>query len=316
LSTYAAAALERECADLARTTAGRNNRLNRAAFAIGQFVGVGEIGRGDAERNLFAAAAACGYVAKDGAAAARSAIKSGLDCGARKPRKVRRDTRRATPCPPAQDDEPPPTEDNEIKRERAKAQWFWLQRQPIAGTIAQTYLREARGYRGVIPPTLGFLPARGDHPPALIAAFGIAPEPKPGELAIAADAVMAVQLITLLPDGSGKADCDTQKITIGKGALGSPIIVAPPNDLLGIAITEGLEDALSIHEATGLGAWASGGAARLPALAGAVPDYINCITVFGDDDDAGRRYASDLVARLRERGFEAIPKILRAELSS
>ena len=48
-------------------------------------------------------------------------------------------------------------------------------------------------------------------------------------------------------------------------------MLAPMNDLLGLAITEGVEDALSIHAATGLGAWAAGAASRLPALADAVP---------------------------------------------
>ena len=69
-----------------------------------------------------------------------------------------------------------------------------------------------------IQPTLGFLPARGDHPPALIAAFGIATEPEPGVLAIADDAVTAVQLVKLKLDGSGKADIEPNKIIIGKGS--------------------------------------------------------------------------------------------------
>ena len=83
-------------------------------------------------------------------------------------------------------------------------------------------------------------------------------------------------------------------------------MVAPPNDLLGLAISEGVEDALSVHEATGLGAWASGGATRMPALANSVPGYVECITTIGDDDDTGRRHAAELVARLRARGLEAI----------
>jgi len=37
----------------------------------------------------------------------------------------------------------------------AKALWLWRQRKPIAGSIAGKYLR-ARGYRGVLPTTLGY----------------------------------------------------------------------------------------------------------------------------------------------------------------
>ena len=36
---------------------------------------------------------------------------------------------------------------------------------------------------------------------------------------------------------------------------------------MGLGIAEGFEDALSIHQATGLGAWASGGASFMPKLA-------------------------------------------------
>ncbi len=209
---------------------------------------------------------------------------------------------------------PPVDRRSDDEREHDKAHWLWRQRKPIAGSLAETYLRQARGYGGAIPATLAFLPPRDDHEPALIAAFGLCSEPEPGELAIDDVNVRAMQLVKLKGDGSGKAEVEPNKIIIGKGALGSPIVLAPPNDLLGLAICEGLEDALSIHEATGLGAWASGGATRLPALANAVPGYIECISIFGHDD-GGRPHAIDLAARLRSRGFEVILKFLRAERS-
>jgi len=50
------------------------------------------------------------------------------------------------------------------KAERlALARCLWSKHVPIAGTIAETYLREARGYGGPLLSTLGFLPARGKH---------------------------------------------------------------------------------------------------------------------------------------------------------
>jgi hypothetical protein len=212
--------------------------------------------------------------------------------------KTSEDRSRPIAAPPRADDR------TDVERERAKARWFWSQRRPIAGTIAEVYLRQARGYGGVIQPTLAFLPARAAHEPALIAAFGIATEPEPGVLAIADDAVMAVQLVKLKPDGSGKADVEPNKIIIGRGALGVPIVLAPPNDLLGLAVCEGIEDALSIHAATGLGAWASGGAGRMPALADAVPDYIDFVRVVADRDPAGIKGARGLAEGLRQRGIE------------
>ena len=60
------------------------------------------------------------------------------------------------------------------------------------------------------------------------------------------------------------------------------------------AITEGIEDGLSVHEATGLGAWAAGSASRMPAMAEAVPNYIECVTVIADADEAGTTNAKKL----------------------
>ena len=314
---YGEAALYREIAALTGLSDGRHAGLCHAAFVIGQLVGAGAIGCDEAERALFAAALANGYVKKRGTAAARSTIRSGLGAGATKPRNGRLRPSRGDAVHIAVEADPEPSlSPDEAERERAKPQRVWRKRRPIAGTIAETYLRQARGYGGLIPPTLAFLSARDGHEPALVAAFGIATEPEPGLLAIDDDAVTAVQLVKLKPDGSSKADAEPNKIIIGKGALGSPIVLAPPNDLLGLAIAEGLEDALSIHEATGLGAWASGGAGRMSALADAVPSYVECVSIFGHDDDNGRRGATELGERIRARGVETILKFLGARAST
>jgi hypothetical protein len=188
-------------------------------------------------------------------------------------------------------------------RERLKLSLrLWRRRAPIGGTAAETYLREARGYGGRLPGTLDFLPASGDYPPALIAAFGMAQEALPGELVIHDAAVRGVHLTSLKPDGSGKADVNPNKIMIGK-STGFPIVLAPINDGLGLAIAEGIEDALSLHEATGLGAWAAGSASRLPALAERIPGYCEIVTISADDDDVGLKFADELgqiVLRTRE----------------
>jgi hypothetical protein len=179
-----------------------------------------------------------------------------------------------------------------------KSQWLWARRQRINSSIAETYIRERRGFRGQLPATLGFLPARRENGPAMIAAFGMARETEPGIITIDNAAVRGVHLTKLKPDGSDKAGTDNDKIMIGK-SLGSPIILAPPNDGLGLAICEGIEDALSVHEATGLGAWAAGSASRLPALADAVPEYVECISVIADPDKAGLTNAQKLCAALQ-----------------
>jgi hypothetical protein len=184
-----------------------------------------------------------------------------------------------------------------------KARWIWSKRKLIPSTIAEIYLRQARRYRGPLPATLGFLPARGKHGPAMIAAFGMPGELDPGRIAIADHAVRGVHITRLAPDGSGKAGIEADKIMLGT-SLGAPIVLAPVNDLLGLAITEGIEDALSVYQATGLGAWAAGSASRLPALADAIPGYVECVTILVDDDQDGRRHAGTLAERLVGRGIE------------
>jgi len=113
---------------------------------------------------------------------------------------------------------------------------------------------------------------------------GFADEPEPGILSISDAAVVGVHLTLLRPNGSGKAGVDINKRMIGP-SLGSPLVLAPANDLLGFIVSEGIEDGLSGHEATGLGVWAAGSASRLPALADAMPPYADCVTVLVDDDD-------------------------------
>ena len=96
---------------------------------------------------------------------------------------------------------------------------------------------------------------------------------------------------------------------IGRSS-GSPIVLAPANDLLGLVISEGIEDALSLHEALGCGAWAAGSASRLPSLAEVVPDYIDCVTIVADADEAGLSNAKKLAHALGERGLYVEVKTL------
>ena len=189
---------------------------------------------------------------------------------------------------------------------RDLALYLWRRRQPMQGSLAERYLREARGYSGFLPSTFGFLPATGEHPPSMIAAFGLTNEPECGVLGIADADVRAVHLTRLAADGLSRID----KIMIGRGASGFPIWCAPVNDGLGLAVTEGIEDALSVHEATGLGAWAAGSAPRMPALADTVPNYVACVTIIGDDNDAGRKNAGELAARLKARCIPVILKVI------
>jgi hypothetical protein len=184
---------------------------------------------------------------------------------------------------------------------RDLARRLWLQRQPISeGSPPALYLAK-RGFVGAIPATLGYLAPNGKYPPTMIATFAMAGETEPGVLAppVKVDQVHLTRL-TMAGDKANADPDHPAKIVIGLGT-GLPIVLAPPNDLLGLAITEGIEDGLSVYASTGLGTWVAGAAGRLPALAAAVPDYIDCVTIYAHPDEAGRRGARELARALAPR---------------
>ena len=103
---YGAAALRQELDDLARAAEGtRNDRLNRAAFALGQLVAGGELARLDVERGLRAVALAIGL----SEAEAVRTIASGLASGMSEPRMTPEPARQ--PLTGHRADEPPPRPD-------------------------------------------------------------------------------------------------------------------------------------------------------------------------------------------------------------
>jgi hypothetical protein len=186
---------------------------------------------------------------------------------------------------------------------RRLARSLWLRSQPLGGSVGERYVRQSRCYTGSLPATLRFLPNAGhSQHPALIAAFCVAEEPEPGVLSITHDSIVGVHLTRVSLDGTSKAGTPRDKIMIGKSA-GWPIYLAAFNDQLGLAIAEGIENALSVAEATGLAAWASGCASRLPSLASKVPWWVDCVTVVADPDPTGRKYAQALLQRLTLRGI-------------
>jgi hypothetical protein len=192
---------------------------------------------------------------------------------------------------------------------REQARLLWGSSLPIEGTFVETYLR-SRGVTCRIPQTIGFLPQmpeflakeHGQHP-CMIAAFGLPVELEPGELFILLNNVAGVHLTLLAPDGRSKAAVMPNKITLGRGH-DLPIGLAAMNDGLGLCVVEGIEEALTAHQRTGLGAWAAGTANRLPGIARHIPAYCEAVTVFEDDDDAGRHFTLQLARALIDRDAE------------
>lgn len=191
----------------------------------------------------------------------------------------------------------------------SKALALWRSRKPLHGSIGETYLRACRAYHGALPLTLGFLPARGEYPPAIIAAFGIPDELGPGRMVLPGTKIKGVHLTRLAPDGRDRERSDKAKIMIGH-SKGWPIVLSEPTDGLALIVAEGIENALSGFEATGFCAWAAGSASRLLALADAIPSWAECLTIIADDDADGRRYAASLAQAAKARGLEVRLRII------
>ena len=58
---------------------------------------------------------------------------------------------------------------------------------------------------------------------------------------------------------------------------------------------------MTTHQATGLGAWAAGSAGRMPALADAIPSYVETVAIYGHADKAGQDGVHSLAAALYRR---------------
>jgi hypothetical protein len=184
-----------------------------------------------------------------------------------------------------------------------KARWLWSRCVPATpDTPVAKYLGK-RGYTGPIPPTIAYLSPHGEHRPAMIAAFGLVPEIEPGVI-IAPPQISGVHLTKLTIAGD-KADTDPVKITLGP-SVGQPIMLSAVNDLLGLAVVEGIEDGLSVYAATGLGVWVAGTAGRMPALADAIPNYVECVTIYKHSDADGRTNTIKLAEKLTARSMEVL----------
>jgi hypothetical protein len=89
VKAYVQAALDEETRILAETReGGRNDQLNKTAFALGQFVGAGVLDRATVERELETACRINNYIQDDGIRAFTSTLNSGLEDGIAEPRDV------------------------------------------------------------------------------------------------------------------------------------------------------------------------------------------------------------------------------------
>jgi hypothetical protein len=193
------------------------------------------------------------------------------------------------------------------------ARHLWSCRRSARGTVVEKYLA-TRGIRSV-PNCIGYLPPGRFNYPAMIACFGCALEQDgaDGDAEIGkifVKDVRGVHVTLIEHDGSGKAKIDNAKIMLGPSCsfpivLAQPVLVGDQEQQFGpLAICEGIEDGLSIHQATGMGVWVAGSAGRMAALATRIPGYIDKVSILADNDDIGKRCANRLYDALTELSIE------------
>ena len=181
----------------------------------------------------------------------------------------------------------------EAQRKAAQAKRLWDEAQPIAGTVAEAYLR-GRGITCELPGTLRFHGACWHGPtarryPAIVAAVQGAGLP-------------AVHRTWLHPEGSGKADIEPAKAMLGATAGGAVRLSDRPSRLVAV---EGIESGLSLlcglldSPAT---VWAALSTSGLRGLR--LPPQPGRLTIACDGDRLGREAAYALAERAHALGWQ------------
>lgn len=186
-----------------------------------------------------------------------------------------------------------------IERRVAAARRYWREAVPIAGTLAERYLREGRGLtRASLPPTLRFHPAL---PLRLLGGSGVGrtcPAMVAGVAHWPSREVKAVHVTYLAENGLGKADMATPKKMLAP-AKGGAVRLRPVGDTL--AVGEGIESALGFSILSGLPVWAALSTVGLRSLQ--FPENIKRLVIATDPDDAGLKAANELACRALASGL-------------
>jgi hypothetical protein len=175
---------------------------------------------------------------------------------------------------------------------------IWQASKPVAGTLAEEYLR-ARGLSPPFPRALRFNPAT-------VLGSGADKRIMPAMIAAVENdlGLVAMQRTFLNPDDVLRKPILKPKVALG--LLGTAAIrLAPASDELGIA--EGIEDALSAMHWFGTPTWALGGVERLAFVA--IPEKVRRVIVYADRGRAAERLLEKARDHLTANGREMICRV-------
>jgi putative DNA primase/helicase len=179
-----------------------------------------------------------------------------------------------------------------------KALDIWWAAVPIASTPAERYFRH-RGITIPIPPSLKFaaqldyFDGGGATPMALPAVVVAVQEPS--------RRIVAIQRIYLRPDGRGQAQVSTPKKSLGP-ISGGAVRLTPCGQTL--AVAEGVEDGLALHQMTGQPVWALLGTSAFTNFI--PPPEVTTIVLAPDADEAGDEAAKKAASRFTETGLKVL----------
>ena len=183
----------------------------------------------------------------------------------------------------------------------AAAQRLFARAQPIAGTIAEAYLR----HRGIT--AVHGLAALRFHPRCFTRAHDAAPrEARPALIAAVTDLegrITGILRTWLHPTGRGKAAIATPRRALGR-LLGNGVRFGKAGDLL--VAGEGIETVLSLRSVMpAIPMVAALSASHLAALV--LPPGLKRLYIACDADAAGERACERLAERARAAGIEVLP---------
>ena len=179
------------------------------------------------------------------------------------------------------------------KDRSAYARTLWEQAADPQGTAVEVYLR-GRGINISSPFSLRFHEAlihkgSGRHLAAMVAAVTRWP----------GDQVAGIHRTYIKPDGSGKADVYPNKMSLGPISGGAVRLGSPAHEM---AVSEGIEDGMTVLQETGMVVWAATGASSLRSMV--LPDLPMAaeVVVCSHPDPIGQRAASAATERWISEG--------------
>ncbi len=270
LANYINAALNSACGDIVsapKTT--RNVTLNVQSFALGQLIGAGYLNASTAEAVLLAAAMSAGL----DRTASLATIKSGFTAGKTMPRQLDKELIDGVDIPQVPVSKSVKLDTSDYAKKLYKDSY------PIADTVAERYLRNARGIKGDLPSTFRYHP--GVYNPKIGAQFPalVAPIIRSDDTSLAIKAVHLTQIDTIT---CRKIISEDAKKMLGRCKGGAVWLGAYALHML---VAEGIEKALFCQSASNIPAAAGLSSTLLPSVIW--PRGTSRVTICADANIAG-----------------------------